>query len=841
MARVKTGDTLAEYRAKRDFKKTAEPAGRVAKAKGHSFVVQKHAARRLHYDFRLELDGVLKSWAVAKGPSLDPKTKRLAVRTEDHPLDYGGFEGTIPKGEYGGGTVMLWDRGHWEPLHDPRQGLDEGMLHFRLHGERLKGGWALVRMPPRDREKRENWLLIKERDEIADEADPLLEQFTTSVTTGRTMEAIATGNSAVWHSDRGAAQQAEEAGAPAKSRRRAAKPVGLPKFRPPQLASPAENPPVGAEWVHELKYDGYRSLVAADGTEVRCYSRSGLDWTAKFRPVAEAIRSLGLAGTLIDGEVVAFAPDGRTDFSTLQNALKENGPLAFFAFDLLEENGRDISGKPLTERKERLKALLSGLPKGSIINYSEHIRGEGEAVLSTLCAAGHEGIVSKKATAPYTGARAKTWLKVKCLNGQEFVIGGWTASDKRSGFRSLLVGTWEDGKLVYAGRVGTGFNDKALEELSARFRQLETKDSPFESVPREVRRSHWLRPELVAEVSFTEFTADGILRHPSFLGLREDKPAAEVHIERPVDSEGTVAEGDEVVRAGIRITSPGKVMFSGQGLTKADLLDYYEKVAELMLPHIRDRPLSLVRCPQGGARKCFFQKHDTGGFPAALKHTMITEGSGAEVQYFYVADLAGIAAGVQMNVLEWHVWGSRRDQVEKPDRLVFDLDPDEGLNFEDVRRAAFDLRDRLADLGLTTFPMLSGGKGIHVIAPIARRFEWPEVKAFCRAFAFQLGEQAPDRYVAVMSKARRKGRIFVDYLRNDRGSTAITPYSTRSREGAPVAAPISWDEAKTIRGANVFNVRSMAERARRVGDAWPGYFGVKQSVTKAMIKAVGVP
>jgi len=838
-AKPKSAGSLQEYNRKRDFSRTAEPAGEVADKRGRSFVVQKHAATRLHYDFRLEHEGVLWSWAVRSGPSLNPAEKRLAVRTEDHPLNYGGFEGTIPKGEYGGGTVMLWDRGTWEPLHDPAAGIKEGMLHFLLHGERLNGGFALVRMRGRPNEKRENWLLIKERDETADERDEILEKNMTSVASGRSMEEIAEGNSAVWHSNAPAAKGA----APARQTRKTkARGLALPKFRPVQLATLVESPPQGDDWLHEFKYDGYRCLIAANGSEVRAYTRNEQDWTAKFRPVVEAFEAMDLAGSLIDGEIVAFAPDGRPDFSTLQKTLKDGGRLDFFAFDLLVEEGRDITAKPLLERKERLRALLAGLPEQGLIHYSDHIVGNGEAVFSKVCGAGHEGIVSKQADAPYRGTRTKSWLKVKCTRRQEYVIGGWTKSDKRRGFRSLLVGTWDDGKLVYAGRVGTGFDDAALEDLGGRFKKLARKDSPFEALPREIRRgAQFVEPKLVAEIAYTELTADGILRHPSYLGLREDKPAREVKREVAAESEAMAdeAKGDDAVRSGIRITSPDKVLFPGQGITKGDLLDYYEAIAPLMLPHLGKRPLSLVRCPQGRGGKCFFQKHDTGGFNPAMKHVMIRESGGGEAQYFYVDDLPGIVAGVQMGVLEFHIWGSRIDAVEKPDRIVFDLDPDEGLDFRDVRRAALDIRDRLAAIGLVTFPMLSGGKGIHVIAPLSRRAEWPEVKAFCRDFAVMLGEDAPDRYVANMAKAKRKGRIFVDYLRNERGSTAIAPYSTRSREGAPVAAPISWKEAEAAKAANTHTIQTMPKRAGKVGDPWPDYFKVRQTLTKAMMKTVG--
>jgi bifunctional non-homologous end joining protein LigD len=468
------------------------------------------------------------------------------------------------------------------------------------------------------------------------------------------------------------------------------------------------------------------------------------------------------------------------------------------------------------------------------------VSGEGKAVLAKICAAGHEGIVSKKASAPYRGTRAKTWLKVKCGKRQEFVIGGWVPSDKRTGFRSLLLGAWEDGKLAYHGRVGTGFDDRNLRELSARFTKIERKTSPFLKMPRAAMRGvKWVEPKLVAEIAFTEFTTDGILRHPSFLGIREDKQAREVGLERPEPVEKAMADDSaETVKAGVRITHPGKVLYPGLGITKSDVIAYYEAVAELMLPHIARRPLSLVRCPSGADHKCFFQKHDTGGFPEVMRHVEIEEGSGEREQYFYVTDLAGIVGGVQMNVFEFHIWGCRVDQVERPDRIDFDLDPDTDLDFDDVRRAALDLRDRLADLGLTTFPMISGGKGIHVVAPLTRRADWVEVKAFCKGFATSLEADAPDRYVANMAKAKRKGRIFVDYLRNERGSTAIAPYSTRARDTAPVAAPIAWSEVKSIAGANIYNVRNMAERARKAGDPWPGYFDVRQSITKALLKAV---
>jgi bifunctional non-homologous end joining protein LigD len=547
---------------------------------------------------------------------------------------------------------------------------------------------------------------------------------------------------------------------------------------------------------------------------------------------------MALPGALIDGEAVAFNAKGRSDFSSLQHALSEGGRIAFFAFDLLALDGADLTRLPLSERKQRLEALLSERSADGAIRFSTHIEGRGPEVFAKVCAAGEEGIVSKKASSLYRGERTHAWVKVKCTRRQEFVIGGWTPSEKRTGFRSLLLGVFEpDGSLRYVGRVGTGFDEKDLDSLGRELKRLAQPKPPFKAVPREAaRRAKWAAPKLVAEIAFTEFTGDGILRHPSFLGLREDKQPREVGMEKPEPVEDAVAGDNEtIVRAGIRITHPDRVVFGEQGLTKRDLADYYVKVAERMLPHLAKRPLSLVRCP-AGSQKCFFQKHDTGGFPDAIKRMNITEATGGGGIYFYVTDLAGIIGCVQMGVMEFHIWGSRVDSVEKPDRLIFDLDPDVGLDFTDVRKAAVDVRDRLDALGLRTFPMVTGGKGIHVVAPIERRAAWPDVKAFAKEFAARLAAEAPDRYTANMAKAKRHGRIFVDYLRNERGATAITPYSTRARSTAPVAVPVTW-EAGSLEAANLFGVKEVIARLRDA-DPWADYFGVRQSITKRMLEKV---
>jgi bifunctional non-homologous end joining protein LigD len=836
-------DLLKDYKAKRNFAKTQEPSGdgpAGEKSDRGSFVVQKHDATRLHYDFRLELDGVLKSWAVTKGPSNNPGDKRLAVRVEDHPLEYGGFEGTIPEGEYGGGTVMLWDRGTWEPLGDPHEGLESGDLKIRLFGERLKGEWVLVHMKGRDSKRksgpdRENWLLIKHRDSYARDKDTLTTRFTRSVATGRDFKGIARGAEAskdsdvepdaVWHSDTEEAEKADQKTRTIETK--AAKPKKgskAPGFRPVQLASLVDTVPSGEDWLFEMKYDGYRCLAAVAGDEVKLFTRSGLDWTDKFGSLVAPLQKLEIGSALIDGEICAFDAKGRTDFSTLKNVLSNGGRLEFFAFDLLEADGKDLTKLPLIERKERLEKLLEKSTRTDAVQYSTHVRGQGQKVLDALCEGGHEGVIAKRAKSTYRGERTKDWLKIKCLKRQEFVIGGFSPSTKRRGFASLLLGTWENGKLLYRGRVGTGFSDKLLGELDERLSALSRTDSPFAAVPKEARKAKWVEPQMVAEIAFTEMTEDEVLRHPSFIGLREDKAAEEVHLEEPALDGAAIA--DEL---DMRLTSPDRVVDPTSGVTKGDLVAYYAAVAERMLPYVSDRPLSLVRCPQGRSKVCFFQKHDTGGFPEELKSTPVPEKDGEIADYFYLDSLEGLVAGTQMNVLEWHIWGSKRGDVERPDRLVFDIDPDEGLDFSHVVAAAKDIRDRLAKMKLKSFALISGGKGVHVVVPLVPSAKWEEVKEFCRSFAQSLAEDEPDRFTANLSKAKRKGRMFIDYLRNERGSTAISPFSVRSRPGAPVAMPVSWEELDELEGANVFTIAEGIKRVK-ADDPWADYFKTKQKL-----------
>jgi bifunctional non-homologous end joining protein LigD len=846
MARASTSkpiDPLARYNEKRDFTKTAEPAGTIAGAAGHSFMVQKHDATRLHYDFRLELDGVLKSWAVTRGPSPNPEDKRLAVRTEDHPLSYATFEGTIPKGQYGGGTVMLWDRGTWipHPGKDPSKTIEEGHLHFTLEGERMKGEWILIRLKPRAGEKNENWLLRKVEDLHSGASGDLVEKYVTSVASGRSMVEIAEGKGGAneWQSDREKGATADTSSsrrrpesigaAPASSgesgnmasgiRRNDGKRKGkagpLPAFRDPQLATLVDNVPTGAGWLHEVKYDGYRCLLAASGGAARTYTRSGQDWSDKFAPIITAAQKLDLPSALIDGEIVALDKDGHPSFQALQASLKEgNGTLAFFAFDLLELDGEDLTGLGNRERKERLAALLEGAP--APIHIAEHVE-QGDKLFTALCAEGYEGVISKRADAPYRGRRSSNWLKIKCIQRQEFVIVGWTASDKQRGFRSLLLGLNENGKLRYAGKAGTGFTMARIDELMARMTPLAREAATVEAPRPVARQAHWIEPKLVAEIAFTEFTDEGVLRHPSFIGLREDKGAAEVVPEKPVPVKKAAAKAKpQADMAGVKITNPDRVVFPESGITKGELADYYAAVAAPMLDWLGDRPVSLVRCPQGRAKHCFFQKHDAGSFGDAVRHVPVREKDGSEQPYLYVDDARGLLTCVQMGAIEFHGWGAKVTDVEMPDRLVFDLDPDEGLGFEAVKTAAVQLRDILADMGLPSDPLLSGGKGVHVCVALDRTRDWVAVKDFANRFARAISAAHPDRFTANMKKTERTGRIFLDWLRNQRGATAILPYAARARANAPVAAPITWDElAGTDSGAHytIKDADELIERA----------------------------
>lgn len=803
-------DPLAEYAAKRDFARTPEPDAAQVRRKGKQpplLVVQKHDATRLHWDLRLEADGVLKSWAVTRGPSIDPKDKRLAVRTEDHPLSYADFEGVIPARAYGGGTVMLWDTGHWEPVPGKSASdIEQGHLHFIAHGQRMRGEWILVRMKPRAGEKRENWLLRKVEDAEAGQGDGLVERALTSVKTGRTMDQIASGAAPV----SAGRKRASAAGSRAKS--------PMPVFHAPMLATLVHQLPGGGDWLFEVKYDGYRCLIGLGKDGAAGWTRSGLDWSDKFRPVLDAMAQVPVASALIDGEIVALGEDGRPSFSELQRVLKSGGPLSYFAFDLLAIDGEDLTDRPLAERKQRLAALLERVDPP--IFYSDHIERDGRALFQAMIDKGYEGVIAKRASSPYVGARSDAWLKIKVERREEFVIVGWIASTKRGRpFASLLLGQHEEGQLRYKGRVGTGFDTETAEDLQAQLADLARSEPAIADAQAVAGKAHWVDPVLVAEVRYAEYTHDGVLRHASFVGLRGDKPAAEVSGEIEMSqSAGWIAP-----QPSIRITHADRPLFGADGVTKGDLASWYEAAAPLMLPFIANRPIALLRCPQGIEEPCFFQKHVQKGWGQEIGSVVIKEADGSTDPVFVLGDKAAILRCVQMGAIEFHGWGSRADDIEHPDRLVFDLDPDEGMGFADIVAAARQMRDHLADMGLVTFAMVTGGKGIHVIAPLDPAADWAVTEQFAKRFAQALEQAEPRRYTASMSKARRKGRIFIDWMRNRRGSTAVLPYSVRARTGAPVAVPIAWEELESLAAANQFTLLDpgrILDLGKRAGEGW---------------------
>jgi bifunctional non-homologous end joining protein LigD len=806
---------LAEYNRRRDFSKTSEPAGGKLRRAGDMFVVQKHAATRLHYDFRLEHDGVLMSWAVPQGPSIDPAVKRLAVRTENHPLEYGSFEGVIPKGEYGAGAVIIWDTGKVKWVKDPDATMKQGKLEFILDGERLKGEFHMVRMKPRDGERSENWLLIKSRDVHAGHVDPVVRN-TTSVKSGRTIDDIKAnrGGSRVWSHGKERTQAD-------------AKPPKW-KFVEPALCTLVEGSPAGKAWLHEIKYDGYRLMASVSGKRVRLYTRSGLDWTGKFTQIADALANLGLRDVLLDGEVAVADPKGRTDFSSLQKALEGGNAkgASYFVFDVLFAGERDLRKLPLTERKERLGKLLKGVR--APIRVSPVVHGNGPDVLEAFREKGLEGVVSKKADSPYRSGRSLSWLKAKCANEREFIIVGYQPSEKRA-FSSLLLADRERGKLHYRGNVGTGFDEAMLKHLSEEMHRLARKTAPLE-VPREAARgAKWVTPDLVAQVRYTELTRDGAVRHGVFLGLRGDKSGSEVRAEteRPM------------IKTRMRLTHPDKVLFPDAGVTKAELAAYFEAAAERMGPHVFGRPVSLVRAPDGVGGQVFFQKHAMAGAPKEIETTPIKESGGKTEQYLTLPNTAALVACAQISALEVHLWGSRNDDLEKPDRMVFDLDPDEDLPFSHVKHAALDIKTLLDTADLPSFAMLTGGKGIHIVLHLKRRHDWDEVKTFAGDVANAIATLDPKRFVATMTKKQRHGRIFIDYFRNHRGSTAIAPYSPRARGTAPVAVPVSWKELKTIPSANTFKLKDMAERLAE-SDPWADYAKSAVTLTKAARSKLGI-
>ena len=855
------GGGLNEYKKKRRFELTPEPEGKVKRSRtGSLYVIQKHAASRLHYDFRLELGGVLKSWAVPKGPSLDPSDKRLAVEVEDHPISYGSFEGIIPEGNYGAGTVMLWDRGTWEPLKDPHMGLRAGRLEFRLLGEKLKGEWALVRMARRADEKKNNWLLIKVKDDYSRRGGKsVLDEYPLSSASGRDMKEIAAAaGKAVKNDNASGSSRAKKKQGDSDPGSDLPDPAGLPGARKsklpeeikPELATLVDSPPSGDDWLHEVKFDGYRLISILSDGKVRILTRGGKDWTDKFGGIARALGALPVKSAVFDGEAVVLDKNGVSDFQALQNALKgpRKNSLHYFVFDLLYCSGYDLTRVPLLDRKTFLEKILGFIEPG-VIHYSDHIVGEGSRVFEDACKMSLEGIVSKRAASPYSQRRTRDWLKVKCHKRQEFVIGGYKASTKasRPGFGSLLLGYYDgEGNLVYSGGVGTGFDSRSLKSIRKELDSMPRKDSPFVNPPTgaDARGLRWVRPELVAEVEFTEWTDDNLLRHPSFKGLREDKPANEIIRERSSGEEsmaedtGKKNDSASDTVAGVHLTHPDRVLYPDQGLTKAELAQFYADIAGWILPHVVNRPLTIVRCPGGSQNKCFYQKNVGEGLPVAI-HGVSIEGKEADKTYISIKDIKGLVSLVQIGVLEIHPWGSRIDKLERPDRMVFDLDPGEGVSYPGVVEAAFKIRDILDGLGLVSFVKTSGGKGLHVVVPLDRRSGWEEMKSFSKAVADGVVKLEPGKYIATASKAKRKGKIFIDYLRNNRDATTVAAYSTRARNGAPVSTPITWDELSPDLTPNKYNVGNLRARLSSLKeDPWKDFFTTRQSITAAMKKKV---
>ena len=830
---------VEEYRQKRDFHKTPEPApGRIeAREKHLSYLIQKHDATSLHYDFRLELDGVLLSWAVTRGPSLDPADKRLAVRTEDHPLAYGDFEGTIPKGQYGGGTVMLWDKGTWEPKGDPRLGLRKGHLSFILHGKRLKGGWDLVRMHGDN--KRENWLLIKAKDDKAranGAAAEFLDDHSSSVKTGRSMDAIAAGES------------------PARVEKKKVSAGGasctlntlLRKYPSVQLATLVDAAPEGERWVHEIKFDGYRLLGFLAGGEIVLRTRNGLDWTAKFPSVTAAIGRLKAEDAVLDMEAVVLDEHSKSSFQALQAALGEGGDrdrIIAYTFDLLDLDGEDLTGLNLIERKEKLEKLVGKSKPGRALQFSEHITGNGREMLAKSCKLGLEGIVSKLADAPYSAGRGKSWLKSKCEQRQEFIIIGY--SDARSGGRALgalYLGYHKDGSMKFAGKVGTGFTMESARFLSDRLAPLAI-DKPVLNRAAmngtgagEWQSVHWVKPLLLCEVSFTEWTEDGLIRHPSFQGLREDKKAAEVKMEKAVtvrrapsalankaapSSLTGRANAKALVLDGISITHPDRVISDIGHVTKGELAEYHAAVAPYMLPRIARHPLSLLRCPSGIGNQCFYQRNHGKGLGPDV-HPFKFRHKGKSYEYLYVEDEKGLLEIVQMGAIEIHPWGASIDTIDYPDRLIFDLDPAPDVPFEALKLAANDLRQRLQRKHLMSMLKCTGGKGLHITVPLAGKDNWASVKSFAATLAREMVDAAPSAYIATMTKAKRNGKIFIDFFRNDYTATAIADFAVRARRGAPVALPLPWQELDGLESASQFTMKDVLNRLKKTRPtSWP--------------------
>lgn len=800
---------LRSYSAKRNFSKTSEPPGRARKSANTEllFVVQKHAARRLHYDLRLELDGTLKSWAVTKGPSLVPGEKRLAVHVEDHPFDYANFEGNIPHGQYGAGSVIVWDRGLWLPEGDPHKGLAKGHLAFTLDGSKLRGRWHLVRLRKKPREKQESWLLIKSDDDAArGAADPdILEDSPDSVISNRSIETVARAKS------------------------------DLPPFTEPCLAKISEKPPSGKNWIHEIKFDGYRIQVRKSGNRIAFLTRSGLDWTDKFGSLAKAFDIIAADTAVIDGELVVEDANGVPSFSALQAALRDNhvGDFRYYAFDALFRDGKDLRDLSLLKRAAQLRQMLADLRDDSPIRISEHLKANGAEVLEHACRMGLEGIVSKRIDRRYRSGRGPDWIKTKCTLRQEFVVIGFSQSTtSRRAIGALALAQYENSKLVYRGRIGTGFSEQETYDLFQLLDPLRRTTTPLPRKPDEESRRglRWVDPEIVIEVEFRTWTQGGLIRHAVYRGLREDKPARDVSREASVAPVRTMPEIDES-----RFTHPERLLWPDAGVTKLGLAQFYSAIWPWIEPHIVGRPLSLLRCPEGINETCFFQKHAWAGLDQTV-HRFRPKGD--KQDSLYIESLDGLLSLVQSSVLEIHPWGAAVDDVDTADRLIFDLDPGPGTQWTDVIEGALRVRDVLDTKGLQSFVKTTGGKGLHVVVPLNPGSDWDTAKDFCHGVANELARKHPAQYTASLTKKHRNKRIFIDYLRNGRGATAVAAFSTRARAGAPVSTPLAWDELSAEVGPAHYTVSNLISRLDHLSaDPWAGFLELRQKLAQSPQKA----
>ncbi len=819
---MRTAHPLTAYRQMRNFAQTPEPAGeKVGRASKHlSFVIQKHAARSLHYDFRLELDGTLKSWAVPKGPSLDPAAKRMAVQVEDHPLDYAGFEGVIPPGHYGAGQVIVWDRGTWAPEGDADAGLRSGKLKFALDGEKLHGRWALVRMKPRDGERQPAWLLMKERDDHARAAAEfdVLSAEPDSVLKRKPRASTLKTSAAAASAER-AAPPAPKAASAERAAPLALK-AALPAHLAPQLATLVESLPEGDGWLYEIKFDGYRLLTRVDGASVTCFTRNGNDWTHKLPALVEAIRKLRLAPCWLDGEIVVQGDDGRPDFQALQNAFdtRRTQALTYFVFDLPFHGGRDLRRQPLTERRRVLKTLIKA-SAAPAIRFSDAFADDPAALLASAREAGLEGLIGKRSDSTYRSQRSPDWIKLKTRHRQEFVIGGYTdPKGARTGIGALLLGVHDaHGALRYAGNVGTGFDARTLAALKARLDKLHVTRSPFADAPA-TRGAHWVQPSLLAEVSFVQWTSGHRVRHAVFHGLRDDKPVTQITHEKPQPMAARSLPAT-AARAGIRVTHPERVIDAASGVTKGELVDFYARVAASMLPHLKARPVALVRAPAGVAGQQFFQKHADANAIAGVTLLDAALDPGHE-SLLEIGAAKGLLAAAQLNVIEFHTWNMTHRAIARPDRMVFDLDPGSGVAWPAVREAALLLRSFLAELGLACLLKTSGGKGLHVVVPLAPRHAWALVREFAQAVVVHLAEVVPERFVAKSGPRNRVGKIFVDYLRNNWGATTASAWSARARPGLGVSVPIDWDELARVESGAHWTVRNIDSRLAQGNQPW---------------------